>query len=51
MDAAENLVYRSVKYYRKPDDILVLIGKIVENKPLSYQNKYTKDLNSIDKNN
>ncbi|CAF0872149.1 unnamed protein product [Brachionus calyciflorus] len=47
MDAAENLVFRSVKYYRKPDDILVLIAKIVENKPLSYLNKYSIQTKSV----
>ena len=31
MDAAEKLVYNSVKNYRKPDDIIVLIARVVEN--------------------
>jgi hypothetical protein len=44
MDAAENLVYHSVKYYRKPDDILVLIGKIIENKTETVHQKYSKKL-------
>ncbi len=31
MDAAERMVFNSVKYYRKPDDIIVLIACVVEN--------------------
>ena len=31
MDAVENLVYNSIKFCRKPDDILVLIAQVVEN--------------------
>ncbi len=37
MDAAEKMVYNSVKYYRKPDDIIVLIACVVENS--KFQNR------------
>ena len=42
-DAVRNLVFNSVKFYRKPDDILVIIAKVVDNKPASIQQKFTKD--------
>ena len=49
LDAVENLVFRCVKYYRKPDDILILIGKIVDHTTSTIQQKYSKDpkLNEI----
>ncbi len=37
MDMAENLVNQSVKFYRKPDDVLVIVAKVVENKESSIQ--------------
>ena len=33
MSAAEKLVNHSIKFYRKPDDILVMMAKIVETAP------------------
>ncbi len=41
MDMAENLVNQSVKFYRKPDDILVIVAKVVENKETSLQQFYS----------
>lgn len=41
-DAAENLVNRCVRYYRKPDDIIVLIAKLIDNKIPCIQHKYSK---------
>ena len=38
------MVFRSVKYYRKPDDILVICGKVIENKaPIQTYSKFTQD--------
>lgn len=43
MDAAEKLVYNSVKFYRKPDDILVLIAVVVEKTTINARQIFTKD--------
>jgi len=45
MDLAENLVNQSVKFYRKPDDILVIVAKVVENKNASLQQFYSNQTN------
>ena len=43
MDAAEKLVYNCVKFYRKPDDILVLIAVVFENTTSNMRQIFTKD--------
>lgn len=43
MDAAEKLVIQAIRHYRKPDDILIIIGKVTENKPVSKHSIYSKE--------
>jgi hypothetical protein len=43
MDAAEKLVTQAIRHYRKPDDILILIGKITENRQASKHSIYSQD--------
>ena len=42
MDAVERIVYRTVKYNRKPDDILVLIARVIETTTISSRNIFSQ---------
>ena len=41
MDTAHNLVYRALKNYYKPDDIIVLVAKVVDDKQSGIQQKFS----------
>ena len=42
VDIAYNIVYRSVKYYVKPDDILVLVARVVESSATQQEQQHIK---------
>lgn len=42
MDAVERIVYRTVKFNRKPDDILVLIARVIENTTITPRNTFSQ---------